>query len=80
MITGSALLALRAGNQPAKNVVINEKNAFIYHNHYRRFIDINDLAIKINQIGLKILFLTEDINCAIFNNENYYFIRLIASL
>lgn len=55
-----------------------EKDAFIYENHYRRFLDFEDLKKDLKNLGFEILYAKEDINFAPFKDENDSFIRLVA--
>jgi len=53
-------------------------NEYIYNNHYRRFIDIDELKEKLKCFGFKIIFELEDINLAPYKDENPSIIRIIA--
>ncbi len=57
--------------------VKNEENAFIYDNHYRRFIDLNKIKEKLEKNDFEIILAKEEINFAPFKNENQKFIRII---
>ena len=54
------------------------RNAFVYNNHYRRFLDINELILSLKNKGFEILFSQESDNLAIYKNENPVVIRLYA--
>lgn len=56
----------------------NEANAFIHDNHYRRFVDFDNLCeIVESQLNLEILFAKEDRGFAPFNGEDDYFFRIV---
>lgn len=57
--------------------VKNEKNAFIYNAHFRRFLDFEILCENL-ATHFKILYAKEDRNFAPYKDENDYFIRIIA--
>lgn len=58
--------------------VANEKNAFIYQGHYRRFLDMKEFCDRLKANNLKIISAAEDYNFAPFKNTNQKFIRIIA--
>lgn len=58
--------------------VENEKNAFVYEGHYRRFLDLHETCNKIEQQNIKIIEASEKNGCAPFAGTNYKFIRIIA--
>lgn len=58
--------------------VENEENAFIYNNHYRRFLKFEDLCEELKNIGFKLDFAAEDKDFAPFNGQNETYIRVIA--
>lgn len=58
--------------------VDKEESAFIFNNHYRRFIDKEKLCQKLNDIGFKILFCAERKGYAPYQGENQTFFRVIA--
>jgi tellurite methyltransferase len=58
--------------------VEGQENAYIYEDHYRRFIDIDELSNKLSSSGLKILISKEDRGFAPFKDTDYIFIRVIA--
>lgn len=54
------------------------KNAYIYNNHYRRFLDINELTLQLENKGFEILFAKESNNWAVYKDEDPIVIRLYA--
>jgi tellurite methyltransferase len=58
--------------------VEGEKDAFIYNNHYRRFVDFNEFKTEITETGLKIIEGSEQTGFAPFEDTDYHFIRVIA--
>jgi tellurite methyltransferase len=58
--------------------VEGEKDAFIYNDHYRRFVDFDEFAKDIEQTGLKIIEGEERTGFAPFEDTDYHFIRVIA--
>lgn len=56
-----------------------EKNAFIYNNHYRRFIDIDELTNKLEAIGFKTNYAEENVGFAPNNGDNPKIIRIICT-
>jgi cyclopropane fatty-acyl-phospholipid synthase-like methyltransferase len=59
--------------------VKGEKNAYIYENHYRRFIDLKILIKKLVQTGFKIEIAEEKCGFAPFGDTDYIFIIIIAT-
>jgi ubiquinone/menaquinone biosynthesis C-methylase UbiE len=55
-----------------------EKNAYIYNQHYRRFIDIDNLIMKLKKRGFAIYDSTQGKNLAVYKDENPAVIRVIA--
>ncbi|MBZ7969318.1 class I SAM-dependent methyltransferase [Campylobacter molothri] len=51
---------------------------FIFEEHFRRFLDFDELKQCVKALGLEILYAKEDKGFAPFKNEDDYFIRLIA--
>ncbi|HED8437279.1 hypothetical protein AJ879_09060 [Campylobacter jejuni] len=51
---------------------------FIFEEHFRRFLDFDELKYYVKNLGLEILYAKEDKGFAPFKNEDDYFIRLIA--
>ena len=58
--------------------VDGETNAFIYEDHYRRFLDLQKLVDRVEALGFDIVFADEDRDRAPFEDTNYNFLRLIA--
>ncbi len=58
--------------------VKGEENAFIYENHYRRFINIDGLRSKLENSGFTIISVEEKSGFAPFKETDYVFIRIIA--
>lgn len=59
--------------------VQSEQDAYIYENHYRRFIDIDILCKKLEDVGFKIILAEEKSGFAPFNDTDYIFLRVVAS-
>lgn len=55
-----------------------EKNAFIYHGHYRRFIDLDDLCRKLRDSGFGIEMAEESNGFAPYGESDPKIIRVIA--
>lgn len=58
--------------------VENEIDAFIYNDHYRRFLDFDVLCNDLKELGFDLIFSAEDKDFAPFNGENETYIRVIA--
>lgn len=58
--------------------VAGEKDAYIYNDHYRRFVDFEDFKNEITEVGFKIVEASEDTGFAPFEDTDYHFIRVIA--
>lgn len=58
--------------------VENEEDAFIYNDHYRRFLKFEDLCEELKNIGFKLEFAAEDKGFAPFNGQDETYIRVIA--
>ena len=58
--------------------VPNEDHAYIYDNHYRRFIPIDALQEKLEKNGFKIIQSEEKTGFAPFGDTDYHFIRKVA--
>lgn len=54
------------------------KNAFIYNNHFRRFIDKQEFERKLEELGFKIIFIEEKKGFSQTKESNPTLIRLIA--
>lgn len=55
-----------------------ERNAYIYEEHYRRFIDFNEFKEIIQEFGFEIEYAIEDKNLAVYKESNPTLIRMIA--
>lgn len=55
-----------------------ERNAYIYNEHYRRFIIREEILNKLTEIGFKIIFVDENNGYAKYKNEDPIVIRIIA--
>lgn len=53
------------------------RNAYVYNDHYRRFLVMEELAEKLEGIGFKIIQMVEGSNYAIYKDENPVVLRLI---
>lgn len=58
--------------------VDGEEDAFVYENHYRRFLDFNDLCDELKEIGFSLIYCEEKKDFAPFKGTNETFIRVIA--
>jgi len=58
--------------------VENEEDAFIYNNHYRHFLNFNNLCDDLKKLGFFLDFAAEDKGFAPFNGQNETYIRVIA--
>lgn len=58
--------------------VLGELNAYIYENHYRRFINMHELCKKLEIIGFKIILTEERSGFAPTKNTDYIFMRVVA--
>lgn len=58
--------------------VEGEPDAFIYNNHYRRFLNFEQTVAKLKELGFTILFASEDKGFAPFGDTDYIFGRIIA--
>jgi tellurite methyltransferase len=58
--------------------VEGEPDAYIFNDHYRRFIDINVLTEKLKQAGFEITLATEETGFSPFKDTDYHFMRVIA--
>ena len=50
---------------------------YIYDDHYRRFLNINELCLEFKNMNFEILYAKEDLGFAPFNGFDDYFIRVI---
>ena len=55
-----------------------ERNAYIYENHYRRFIELEEMIQKLQVTGFNILYSEEKSGFAPYKEENPIVIRIIA--
>ena len=55
-----------------------ERNAYIYNDHYRRFIVKEEILDKLIEIGFKIKFADENNGYAKYKNDDPVVIRVIA--
>lgn len=60
--------------------VKGERNAFIYNDHYRRFIDGDELVETLSRIGFNIIYTEESKNFAPYRNERPSVIRVEATI
>lgn len=58
--------------------VQGEDDAFIYNDHYRRFVNFEEFTEEITDIGLTIIESAEQPGFAPFEDTDYHFIRVIA--
>ncbi len=58
--------------------VENEQDAFVYNDHYRRFLNFDILCSDLRNLGFDLIFAAEDKDFAPFNGENETYIRVIA--
>lgn len=58
--------------------VEGEPDAFIYDNHYRRFIKLDQLTHQLTELGFSIIEASEKTGFAPFGETDYHFIRVIA--
>lgn len=58
--------------------VEGEPDAFIYEDHYRRFVAFEDLKSDISSVGFNIVESAEQTGFAPFEDTDYHFIRIIA--
>lgn len=59
--------------------VPNEPDAYIYNDHFRRFINFENFVGKLKDQGFNILLSEEKTGFAPFDNTDYHFIRIVAS-
>lgn len=58
--------------------VLGEKDAFVFEDHYRRFVDFDGFRDDIVNVGLSIIEAEESTGFAPFQDTDYHFIRAIA--
>lgn len=56
-----------------------ENNAFIYNEHYRRFININDFRSKLENLGFEIIYLVESNGFSRTHNSDPVLMRCICT-
>lgn len=59
-------------------MVTDEKNAFIFDGHYRRFLNFNELCFSLREIGFNIEHASEEKGFAPFRGMNETYIRVIS--
>jgi len=57
--------------------VPNEQDAYIYNDHYRRFLDFSDTCVMLETAGLKIVEASEEKGFSPFNGDDETFIRIV---
>lgn len=60
-------------------VVEGEKDAYIYEEHYRRFVNFSKFKKDIQDAGFSIIEAAEDTGFAPYENTDFHFIRIIAT-
>lgn len=58
--------------------VDGESDAFVYEDHYRRFVDFDEFTKDVESTGLSIVDASEETGYAPFGDTDYHFIRVIA--
>jgi tellurite methyltransferase len=58
--------------------VEGQDDAYIYNNHYRRFLNFDNLCIDIKSLGFQIIFSAEEKGFAPFAGQDETYIRVIA--
>lgn len=58
--------------------VEGEEDAFIYNDHYRRFINFDRFCNSLKQLGFKLKFAAEEKGFAPYNGDDETYIRIIA--
>ncbi len=53
-------------------------NAYIYNNHYRRFINKDSIVHKLKLVGFNIIYAEEGNDWAVYKEENPIVLRIIA--
>ena len=77
------LLCIEVGGQKNEiykvgEAVVNEKDAYILDDHYRRFLNFDDLCDYLKKLGFTLDFAAEAKDFAPFNGQNETYIRVIA--
>lgn len=81
MLKGNGYLFIEARSIKDKKYGVGqavEKNAFIYDGHYRRFIDLAELLLKLKDIGFSIIESAESDQFAPLKGDNAVCIRVVA--
>lgn len=55
-----------------------DHNAYIYNEHYRRFIEIEELTNKVKELGFDVIYSQESNNWAVYKEQDPVVIRIIA--
>jgi tellurite methyltransferase len=58
--------------------VEGETDAYIYNDHYRRFLNFDNLCADIQSLGFQVIFSAEEKGFAPFDGQNETYIRVIA--
>lgn len=58
--------------------VAEEDHAYIYNDHYRRFVEITTLVSKLEKLGFVVVLKEEKTGFAPFHDTDYVFMRVIA--
>lgn len=58
--------------------VSGEEHAYIYNNHYRRFVDLDTLVSKLKNVGFEVLLSNEQSGFAPYQDTDYTFFRVVA--
>ena len=58
--------------------VDGEPDAYIYENHFRRFVEMDKLQKKLTDIGFNIVYAEENTGFAPFHDTDYTFMRIVA--
>lgn len=58
--------------------VLGEPNAYIFEDHFRRFINMGEFCKKLEAVGFEIILAEEKSGFAPFKDTDYIFIRIIA--
>lgn len=58
--------------------VEGDPNAFVYEDHYRRFVDFEDFQADLNKAGFTVVEAAEATGFAPYQDTDYHFIRAIA--
>lgn len=58
--------------------VEGEEDAFVYEEHYRRFVEFDAFVAEIEAAGFRLVEASEDTGYAPFGDTDYHFIRVVA--